>query len=129
MMHVITYTNNYDGFKSWLAANVNNYPAIAQSDDGSHKLTYPKMRPFVKGSYSVAICAVDSLDTLNASPLEILGQGVCGTDTCPHMQVAADPTKVAKVQAAGVQDPIPVYDDNGTQTGTYTPPLNFGGFI
>lgn len=130
MIDFITYTDNLTGLRNWLQANYGSYPQISKDGMGAYWVNTQTMQPYSNGNHSVTMTRGGDSDLafFQAAPVEILAQGVSGSDTCPHLQIAADPAKITKVDSARPLTPIPIYDADENLIENRVPSRNFGVF-
>lgn len=120
MIDAITYTNNLPGLKSWLSSNKNIYKEISFDSSGVW-MNIAKVPTKVNGSQSVSLVRVDSLDFLNAAPLEILASGPEGMDIYELL----DQPSTDKIEAV-LNRQIHEIREDGELIGYYTEPFKFG---
>jgi len=108
----ITYLDDKDALQTWLAANVDKYPkhifqaytavhAAAQGDNfifvGLDRFETVKSEDSTKTLTFIKIRNLEQRDMILASPLQVLGAGICGDgDNCPYKKIMDDPDKLAK---------------------------------
>jgi len=122
MLDVITYTDDLTSLRAWLLANKDNWPEI--NEDG--KIISGKVKVYENGDKSVSMIECETLDFINASPLEILAQGERGV-VDPNTLLTGD--AITKFESVIDRTPIDITDlDTGEVIETVTPPLSVGVF-